>query len=101
MARGHLLAAHSGYVGERYILGCQNRSLTEIFNVLESVTGIRAPPVRAPCPDLSRGPGQRSRGARLGLPRTALEQVLREAVDRFVAHGYAPPLPPAYRARVA
>lgn len=36
----------------------------------------------------------------LGLPQTPVAQALREAVDWFVAHGYAPP-PPAYRARVA
>jgi len=35
-------------VGEKYILGCQNLSLTEIFRMLESVTGIRAPRVRVP-----------------------------------------------------
>jgi dihydroflavonol-4-reductase len=36
----------------------------------------------------------------LGPPQTSVEQALREAVDWFVAHGYAPP-PPAYRARGA
>jgi nucleoside-diphosphate-sugar epimerase len=34
VARGHLLAAQRGHVGEKYILGCQNRSLTEIFHML-------------------------------------------------------------------
>src|SRR5437773_9223777 len=48
VARGHLLAAQRGRVGEKYILGCQNLSLTEIFRMLESVTGIRAPRVRVP-----------------------------------------------------
>ena len=48
VARGHLLAAQRGRVGEKYILGCQNRSLTEIFQMLESITGIRAPRVRVP-----------------------------------------------------
>ncbi len=36
----------------------------------------------------------------LGVPQTQVEQALREAVDWFVAHGYAAP-PPAYRARAA
>jgi hypothetical protein len=35
----------------------------------------------------------------LGLRQTPVEQVLREAVDWFVVHGYAP-APPAYRTRV-
>src|SRR5207249_2520291 len=48
VARGHLLAAQRGRVSEKYILGCQNLSLTEIFRMLESVTGIRAPRVRVP-----------------------------------------------------
>jgi dihydroflavonol-4-reductase len=34
----------------------------------------------------------------LGLPQTPVEQALREAVNWFVAQGYAPP-PPAYHAR--
>jgi dihydroflavonol-4-reductase len=42
-ARGHLLAARLGRVGEKYILGCENHSLREIFSMLESITGIRAP----------------------------------------------------------
>src|SRR4030095_12376371 len=48
VARGHLLAAQRGRGGEKYILGCQNLSLTEIFHVLEHLTGIRAPRVRMP-----------------------------------------------------
>jgi dihydroflavonol-4-reductase len=130
VARGHLLAAQRGRVGERYILGCDNRSLTEVFHALERITGIRAPHVRVPYPLIylvalvneaaARATGHPPRvplaGVRmarkhmyfsaekavreLGLPQTPVEQALREAVDWFVAHGYAPP-PPAYRARVA
>ena len=36
----------------------------------------------------------------LGLFHTPAEQALRDAVDWFVVHGYAPP-PPAYRSRAA
>src|SRR5438445_11016353 len=42
VARGHLLAAQRGHVGEKYILGSQNRSLTQIFRMPECVTGLRA-----------------------------------------------------------
>jgi dihydroflavonol-4-reductase len=130
VARGHLLAAQRGRVGERYILGCENRSLTEIFHTLESITGIRAPRVRVPhalvylvallneasARATGRSPRVPLAGVRmarkhmyfsaakavreLGLPQTPVEQGLRDAVDWFVAHGYAP-APPAYRARVA
>ena len=48
VARGHLLAAQRGQVGEKYILGCRNHSLTEIFHIVERLTGIRAPRMRAP-----------------------------------------------------
>src|SRR5882672_5471557 len=130
VARGHLLAAQRGHVGEKYILGCQNLSLSEIFRMLESVTGIRAPRVRVPHAliyvvalvneGVARAAGRPPRvpltGVRmarkhmyfsaakavreLGLPQTPVEPALREAVDWFTAHGCAPP-PPAYRARVA
>jgi dihydroflavonol-4-reductase len=130
VARGHLLAAQRGHVGEKYILGCQNRSLTEIFHLLESMTGIRAPRLRVPHAliylvalvneGVARATGRSPRvpltGVRmarkrmyfsaekavreLGLPQTPVEQALREAIDWFVAHGCAPP-PPAHQARVA
>ncbi len=48
VARGHLLAARLGRVGEKYILGCENHSLAEIFRMLERITGIRAPRLRLP-----------------------------------------------------
>ena len=128
VARGHLLAAQRGHVGEKYILGCHNLSLTEIFRILESVTGIRAPRVRVPhaliyvvalvnegvASATGRPPRVPLSGVRmarkhmyfsaakavreLGLPQTPVEPALREAVDWFVAPGYAPP-PPAYCAR--
>jgi dihydroflavonol-4-reductase len=115
-------------VGERYILGCRNHSLTEIFQILERITGIRAPRVRLPYALIylaalvnessARATGRPPRvplaGVRmarkhmyfsadkavreLGLPQTPVEQALREAVNWFVAQGYAPP-PPAYHAR--
>ena len=130
VARGHLLAASLGRLGEKYILGGENHSLTEIFRMLESVTGIRAPRVRVPHAliyvvalaneAVARATGRPPRvpltGVRmackhmyfnaakavreLGLPQTPVAQALREAVDWFVAHRYAPP-PPAFRARVA
>ena len=47
-ARGHILAEEKGAVGERYILGNQNFSLREIFQLLEKITGLKAPTVKMP-----------------------------------------------------
>jgi dihydroflavonol-4-reductase len=48
VARGHLLAEENGRVGEKYILGNQNLSLSEIFRMLAEITSIPAPKVRLP-----------------------------------------------------
>ena len=47
-AEGHLLACEKGRPGERYILGCQNLTLQQIFERLERISGNRAPTVRIP-----------------------------------------------------
>jgi len=48
VAEGHILAAEKGRIGERYILGNENFTLLELFNVLEEVTGIPRPKVKIP-----------------------------------------------------
>src|SRR3989442_7539818 len=48
VARGHLLAAERGKIGEKYILGNRNLSLVEIGVLLSEITGIRPPRVRIP-----------------------------------------------------
>ena len=47
-AKGHILAARYGKVGEKYILGNRNMTLREIFGMLETISGIPAPKVRLP-----------------------------------------------------
>ncbi len=42
-ARGHLLAAERGRVGERYILGGRNLTLKQMLDMLAAVSGRRAP----------------------------------------------------------
>ncbi len=42
-ARGHLLAAERGRIGERYILGGCNLSLKQMLDILAAVSGRRAP----------------------------------------------------------
>lgn len=122
VARGHLLAAQKGRPGEKYILGNENLQLTRIFGLLAEITGLPAPRVRLPyrvawmaaagmegVARLTRGTPRVSltavRMARkrmffspakavreLGLPQTDVREALRDAVEWFAAHGYAPGL---------
>ncbi len=48
VALGHLLAAQSGKIGRRYILGGENLSLAEILTEVARVTGRRPPVLRFP-----------------------------------------------------
>ena len=48
VAEGHILAAEKGRIGERYILGNQNFTLLELFNLLEEVTGVPKPKMKIP-----------------------------------------------------
>ncbi len=48
VALGHLLALEKGQIGERYILGHQNLRLIEIFQLLEKISGVKAPKIKMP-----------------------------------------------------
>ncbi|MEW6386433.1 MAG: hopanoid-associated sugar epimerase [Thermodesulfobacteriota bacterium] len=48
VAQGHLLAEERGRVGEKYILGHENLSLSQILNLLAEISGRPAPKVRLP-----------------------------------------------------
>jgi dihydroflavonol-4-reductase len=126
VARGHLLAAERGRVGERYVLGHENLSLAAILDVLADVTGRPAPRLRVPyavawcgaaCLEgvarmTGRPPAVALTAVRmarkrmffspakavreLGLPQTGARAALAEAVSWFVEHGYAP-APPRLR----
>ncbi len=48
VARGHLLAAEHGRVGEKYILGGENLTLKEMLDRLARLSGLPAPRVRLP-----------------------------------------------------
>ncbi len=48
VARGHLLAAERGRVGEKYILGGENLTLEEFFRRLANLSGLGAPRIRIP-----------------------------------------------------
>ena len=48
VAVGHLQAMERGRVGERYILGCRNLTLKEVFEILSALTGIKTPTLKLP-----------------------------------------------------
>ena len=48
VAKGHILALEKGHIGERYILGNKNVTFREILNILERITGIKAPRLDIP-----------------------------------------------------
>lgn len=48
VAHGHILAMERGSPGERYILGCRNLTLHEIFMMLSEITGRRVPKLQIP-----------------------------------------------------
>jgi dihydroflavonol-4-reductase len=47
-ARGHLLAAERGRIGEKYILGGENLTLAEFFTRMAKLAGLPAPKIRIP-----------------------------------------------------
>jgi dihydroflavonol-4-reductase len=117
-ARGHILAAEKGRIGEKYILGNKNLTLREIFSHLEEISGLSAPKVRLPYipillaayvnEALSRLTGREpliplngvlmarklmffdsSKAIReLGLPQTPVTEALTKAVAWFRTNGY-------------
>ena len=118
-ARGHILAAQKGKIGEKYILGCENLTLARIFALLSEITGLRAPRVRLPYYPIllaayanqalsaltGREPliplagvqmakkfmyfDQAKAVAELGLPLTPVKGSLERAVAWFRSQGYA------------
>lgn len=118
VARGHVLAAENGTVGERYILGGKNMTMGELLAILSRVTGIPAPRVRlsyrsllalsyanaALCkmarttPRMTPDTIRMSRHymyynpakaiKELGLPQTPPEVALEKAIDWYVENGY-------------
>jgi dihydroflavonol-4-reductase len=118
-ARGHLLAAAKGKIGEKYILGGTDLALREIFGLLAQLTGIPAPTLRLPYLPillaahlndlLARVTGREpliplagvqmarkrmyfdsSKAQRdLGLPQSPVTEALQSAVAWFKKNGYA------------
>jgi dihydroflavonol-4-reductase len=119
VATGHLLAMEKGRQGERYILGCKNLMLKDVFDILSKLTGVKAPSLRLPrsvvlplahmnhwIAQLTGRPPRIplegvnmakyrmhydcSKAIReLGIPQTPPEIALEKAVRWFRSHGYA------------
>jgi len=119
VATGHLLAMEKGRQGERYILGCKNLMLKDVFDILSGLTGVNAPSLRLPrslvlplahvnqwiASLTGRPPRIPLEGVKmakyrmhydcskaireLGIPQTPPEAALEKAVRWFRAHGYA------------
>ena len=119
VATGHLLAMAKGRQGERYILGCKNLMLKDVFDILSRLTGVKAPSLQLPrslvlplayinqwMADLTGQPPRIplegvkmakyrmhydcSKAIReLGIPQTPPETALEKAVRWFRDHRYA------------
>lgn len=50
VARGHILAAKKGKVGERYILGNENMPVGDYFGLIGEVAGVKPPKMKIPYP---------------------------------------------------
>lgn len=107
-AEGHLLASERGRVGERYILGCRNMTLQEIFAALEAASGVPAPRTQVPYAVAYAAGLASSAWARLSSrePRAPLDGVKMARKKMFVTHekasrelGFAPSPPEAALAR--
>jgi dihydroflavonol-4-reductase len=120
VAEGHQLAAEKGRIGERYILGHRNMTLSEILAELADIAGLPPPRVRLPyavawtagavstafARVTGRPPAvplEAVRMARhrmffdagkavreLGLPQTPVREAFEDAVSWFEARGYVP-----------
>lgn len=118
-AKGHVLAAIHGRIGEKYILGNENLTLKTIFTLLEDISGLPAPRVKLPYAPIliaayinegiskltRREPliplaGVQMAGKlmffdsskairELGLPQHPVKEALEKAVAWFRAEGYA------------
>jgi dihydroflavonol-4-reductase len=76
VAKGHLLAARKGKVGERYILGGRNFTLGRLFSDIGRISGVPPPPVKVP-PNLTNAAVAVAR--RVGFPVPVSEDELRSA----------------------
>ena len=118
VARGHVLAADKGKVGEKYVLGNANMSLLEFYKLVSDVAGMQPPKLKFPYPAVlvtsylyqliatitKRPPPVTPAAARvvrmyayfdsskaireLGFPQTPIRITVEKAVNWFRENGY-------------
>ncbi len=120
VARGHILAAKKGRVGERYLFGNRNITVYEYFKLIADIAGVRPPRIKIPFPlalalgylfelvaSITKRPpvftAAEMRIGRmrewydcskavneLGLPQTPIDIAIRKALTWFRENGYLP-----------
>ncbi len=118
VARGHILAAQKGAIGEKYVLGNENLSLGDFYRLVADVAGMKPPRIKFPYPVIlasaylfsiaasvtRRPPIATPGGARnarmyayfdcskavkeLGMPQTPIRTTVEKAVNWFKENGY-------------
>jgi dihydroflavonol-4-reductase len=118
VARGHILAAQKGKIGERYILGTSNMSYSDFIKLVGEVGGVKVPNMKMPAgamiamgyiyellskitgkPPLMTAPVARFTCAitycdcskavnDLGMPQTPIRTTVEKAVNWFRENGY-------------
>jgi len=118
VARGHILAAQKGRIGERYILGNENLTLEDFFALIGEVSGVKPPRFKVPYsvaiamaymyqfaskitrkPPAITPPGVRVASKytyydvtkavnELGFPQTPIKTTIEKAVNWFKDNGY-------------
>lgn len=118
VARGHILAASRGTVGERYLLGNENLTVRQYFTLIAEAAGVDAPRLKAPYAaalSIAHAYEWASRFTKkhpvvtvsevkighlgetydcskavreLGLPQTPVRESIERAVAWFADHGY-------------
>ena len=100
VARGHLLAAERGRVGEKYILGGEDLTLAELFGRLAKLSGLPAPKIRIPyavafgfalgAEAIARTVTRRAPRASLTEVRMARKKMFFDSSKARIELGYAP-----------
>lgn len=118
VARGHILAAQKGSIGERYILGNENMSIQDYYDLIGEVAGIEPPRRKIPysltvmlsygyqlvsnitgkppllTPSMVRMGGKYgyfdcSKAVNeLGMPQTPVRETIEKAINWFRENGY-------------
>jgi dihydroflavonol-4-reductase len=118
VARGHLLAAYKGRVGEKYILGNENVTVGDFFKLVAKIGGVKPPRLKLPYPvalllayafhaqaRITKKPpvvslsqvrigkmGEHFDNSKavdeLGLPLTPLETTVESTIEWFLQNGY-------------